>query len=345
MAETVVVADYDFGDVEIERRIIENAGHRVVALQCKSEDDLLAGARDAVAVITQYARVGTRAIEGLPRLRHVARYGTGVDIVDVDAATKAGVLVTNVPASYCANEVADHALAMLLYFARQMRVYDDATHAGIWHWQAAAPIHRLRGSTAGIVGLGNIGRGIAARALSFGLNVCAHDPFIDPSLVPAGVTLVGFDELLASSDYVVIQTPLTEQTRQLFDAKTFDKMKHGSVLVNTSRGPIVDSAALYDALKSGQLAGAALDDLPEEPAKALRWRPDNALFTLPNCLITPHVAYYSEESIDVARHFASQEVVRVLGGETPHAAVNRPSPVARDTSSGSPQPAQLHTEG
>ena len=345
MSRTVVVADYDFGDVEIERRIIEDAGYRLVALQCKSEDDLLGGARDAAAVITQYAHVGKRAIEGLPTLRHIARYGTGVDIVDVDAATHAGVLVTNVPASYCANEVADHALAMLLYFGRRLRPYDVATHAGQWHWQAASPIHRLRGSTAGIVGLGNIGRQIAERTLAFGLKVCAYDPFADPAKSPVGVTLVDFDELLAGSDYVVIQAPLTEQTRQLFDAAALGKMKRGSVLVNTSRGPIVDSAALYDALKSGQLAGAALDDLPEEPAKARHWRPDNPLFGLPNCIITPHVAYYSEESIDFARHFASQEVVRVLRGEAPLAAVNQPSPGVRSMPpSGSAQPSRQNTE-
>ena len=346
MSSTVVVADYDFGDVETERCIIEDAGYRLVALQCKSEDDLLVGAPDAAAVITQYAHVGKRTIEGLPTLRHVARYGTGVDIVDVDAATRAGVLVTNVPASYCANEVADHALAMLLYFGRRLQVYDATTHAGQWHWQAAAPIHRLRGSMAGIVGLGNIGRQIAERALAFGLGVCAHDPFVDPAMVPEGVSLVGLDDLLTGSDYVVIQAPLTEQTRQLFNAETLGKMKRGSVLVNTSRGPIVDSAALYDALRSGHLAGAALDDLPEEPAKARHWQPDNPLFAVPNCIITPHVAYYSEESIDFARHFASQEVVRVLRGEAPLAAVNQPSPRVPSMPPGGPaQPSLQNTEG
>jgi D-3-phosphoglycerate dehydrogenase len=319
---TVVVADHDFPDLELERQIVEQAGFRLRALQAKSEDELLA-ADDAFAVITQYAPVGARAIAGLPRLRHIARYGVGVDIVDVEAATAAGVLVTNVPAEYCRDEVADHALAMLLFFARRLHVYGRTARAGTWHWSPGAPVHRLRGRRLGIVGLGNIGRAIAARALALGLQVIASDPYVTAeAAAEAGARLVAFDELIAQSDYVVIQAPLTAETRGLFDRRTFSLMKRGAVLVNTARGPIVDGEALADALRSGQLAGAALDDLPEEPAKRRSWRPDSPLLTLPNCLVTPHVAYYSQESLDYARTFAAQEVVRVLRGEPPRSPVN-----------------------
>jgi D-3-phosphoglycerate dehydrogenase / 2-oxoglutarate reductase len=322
-AEVVVIADYDFGGVQIERAIVEDAGFTLRPLRCTSEDELIAYGADAASVVTQYAYVGARAIAGLPRLRHIARYGVGLDIVDVEAATDAGVLVTNVPADYCRDEVADHALAMLLFFARRLRVYDDAVHAGVWHWKSGAPLRRFRGSRLGIVGLGNLGRAIAERAHAFGLELVAYDPYVDAaSASRLGATLVPFEELLETSDYVVIQAPLTAETRGLFDREAIGRMKRGAVLVNTARGPIVDGAALHDALSEGRLAGAALDDLPEEPAKRREWRPDNPLLGLPNCLVTPHVAYYSDDSIRYARTFAAEEVVRVLRGEPPRSPVN-----------------------
>jgi D-3-phosphoglycerate dehydrogenase len=323
MSETVVIADYDYGDVALERRVIEGAGFTLRPLQCTSEDELIAGAGDAVAVMTQYVRVGSRAIAELQRLRHIARYGVGVDIVDVKAATEAGVLVTNVPADYCRDEVADHALAMVLVFARRLQTYAEAVRAGVWHWRAGAPLRRLRGSRLGIVGLGSIGRAIAERAGAFGLEIVAYDPYLDPRTAAAvGATLVDFHELLETSDYVIIQVPLTDETRGLFDRNALGRMKPGAILVNTARGPIVDTAALYDALLDGHLGGAALDDLPEEPAKQREWSPENPLLTLANCLVTPHVAYYSEESIRYARTFAAEEVARVLRGEAPRSPVN-----------------------
>jgi D-3-phosphoglycerate dehydrogenase / 2-oxoglutarate reductase len=151
----------------------------------------------------------------------------------------------------------------------------------------------------------------------------AYDPYLDGQAA-AGVSavLVEFQELLETSDYVVIQVPLTDETRSLFDRNALARMKPGAVLVNTARGPVIDAAALYDALREGRLAGAALDDLPEEPAKQREWSPENPLLTLANCLVTPHVAYYSEESIRYARTFAAEEVARVLRGEAPRSPVN-----------------------
>jgi D-3-phosphoglycerate dehydrogenase len=319
---TVVIADYDYGDVEVERAIVEGAGFRLRALQSRTEDDLVAGAGDAVAVINQYARVGAHAIAGLPRLRHVARYGVGTDIVDVAAATAAGVLVTNVPADYCRDEVADHALALLLLFARRLNDYRDAVRQGVWHWRSGAPLRRLRGSRLGIVGLGSIGRAIAERAGAFGLEVVAHDPWVSQQAAGDAARMVDLDELLAISDYVAIQAPLTEATRGLFGAETIAKMKQGAVLVNTARGPIVDGGALATGLRSGHLAGAALDDLPEEPSKRADWTPDSPLLALPTCVVTPHAAYYSEESLRYCRTWAATEVVRVLRGEPPRSPVN-----------------------
>lgn len=323
MTLIVAISDFDYGDVRVERDIIEGAGFRLIPLHCKSEQELISGAPEAVAIITQYARIGAEAIRGLRHLRHIARYGTGTDIVDVGAATAAGVLVTNVPADYCREEVADHVLAMLLYFSRRLGCYGVAAHQGIWRWQICAPLHRLSGQRLGIVGLGHIGRTVAERGLAVGLDVVAYDPYIDADYAGRiSVRIVSFSELLATSDYVVVQAPLTDETRGLVNADTIGQMKRGAVLINTSRGPIVDADALYRALQSGHLAGAGLDDLPEEPAKLRQWEPNHPLFSLPNCLVTPHVAYYSEESIRFCRTFAAGEVVRVLQGEMPVSPVN-----------------------
>ena len=330
----VVIADYDYGDVEVERSIIEAGGLSLLALQCKSEQELVDAGKEAMAVITQYATVASASIAGLPKLRHIARYGVGTDIVDVAAADAAGIVVTNVPAEYCREEVAQHAIAMVLYFARRLADYGAGTRDGVWRWQVGAPIHRLSSQRLGVVGLGAIGRTVADYARSLELGVVAYDPFVSAQAAGiAGVELVTFGELLATSDYVVVQAPLTPATAGLFDTEVIGRMKPGAVLVNTSRGPIVDSNALYEALESGHLRGAALDDLPEEPAKLRTWVPTNPLLKLTNCLITPHAAYYSEESIRFCRTFAAEEVVRVATGVEPRSRV-RPLPRQLDVKEG-----------
>jgi D-3-phosphoglycerate dehydrogenase len=319
----VVVADYDFGDVDLERSIIDAAGFELVAAQCKTEDDVVAVARDAHAVIAQYATVGARAIEAFTQCRVIARYGTGVDIVDVDAATRRGILVTNVPNDWCQDEVADHAVALLLAEARKLRRYDQQTRAGVWRWRSGQPIYRLRGQIMGLLSFGAIAQAIAQRTAGFGIVVIAHDPFVDPATMETqGVEPVSFDQLLERSDFLVIQAPLTSATHDLFDESHLRRLKPTAILINTARGPIVNDHALYRALKEGWISGAGLDDLAEEPAKQRDWQPSNPLFTLDNVIITPHAAYYSEESIRTVRQFAAEEVVRVLTGRPALSPVN-----------------------
>lgn len=320
---TVVIADFDYGDVDTERAIVERAGFALVAAQCKTEDEVIAVARDADAVVAQYATISARVIAELHRCRVIARYGTGVDIVDVDAATEHGILVTNVPNDWCEDEVADHAMALLLAVARKVTVYDRATRAGEWRWQSGAPIHRLRGSVLGLLSFGAIARAIAARGAAFGMRVVAHDPFVPAEqIAAAGAEAVDFDTLVTESDGLVIQAPLTEQTHHLFDEAQLRRMKPTAILVNTARGPIVEDRALHRALSEGWIAGAGLDDIEEEPAKLRDWRPDNPLLALENVVITPHAAYYSEEALDTVRRFAAEEVVRVLSGQAPLSPVN-----------------------
>jgi D-3-phosphoglycerate dehydrogenase len=329
---TVLVADYDFGDVDIERSVIEGAGFELRAAQCKSEDDVIQAGRDADGVLAQYATIGARAIDAFTRCRVIARYGTGVDIVDVDAATRRNIQVTNAPSEWCADEVADHAVALWLAAARRICQYDRATRQDEWRWQTGKPIWRLRGRVLGLLSFGAIARGIAERARGFGVEVWAHDPFMDAAAIrERGVHPVSFDALLEGSDYLIIQAPLTPDTRHLFDSKTLRRMKKTALLINTARGPIVEDTALHAALSQGWIAGAAVDDIEEEPAKQSEFRSRNPLFELPNVIITPHAAYYSEESIATVRRIAAEEAVRVLSGLAPRYAVNAvnmPAPTA-----------------
>lgn len=320
---TIFIADHDYGDADIERAIAERAGFALVEGHCKSEDEVIERGRDADAVLAQYVRIGARAIEAFTRCQVIARYGTGVDIVDVDAATRRGIQVTNAPSDWCADEVADHAISLWLAAARKICAYDRATRAGEWRWQTGQPIHRLRGRVFGLLSFGAIARLVAERARAFGVEVWAHDPFVEPEVIARyDVRPVSFDELVAGSDYLVIQAPLTASTHHLFTRETLRRMKPTAILINTARGPIVEDAALHAALTQGWIAGAALDDLEEEPAKQREWRAINPLFQLSNVVITPHAAYYSEESITSVRRIATDEAVRVLTGQAPTSPVN-----------------------
>lgn len=319
----VVITDYDYGNIDIERAILEKVGAEVIGLQAKTEADLFDAAKDCAAMMNQYARVGAETIRRMEKCEVIARYGVGVDIVDVATATERGILVTNV-LDYCTEEVADHAIALWMTLARKLPDYDRATHQGIWKWQSGQPVKRLRGSTMGIVSFGKIGQAIATRAQAFGVNVLAFDPFL-PEEVAAqhNAELVSKADLLARSDYVLMQAPMTPETKHFLSDAEFAAMKSGAILVLTGRGPTVDNKALYRALTDGHLAAAGLDDPEEEPAKRANWSPDdNPIFTLPNVIVTPHAAYYSEESIREARVRAATQVAKVLTGQTPDFPVN-----------------------
>jgi D-3-phosphoglycerate dehydrogenase / 2-oxoglutarate reductase len=320
---TAVITDFDYGDNDVERGILEPAGIEVIGLQAKGEDDLLSVARTCDAMMNQYARIGARTIAAMTRCKVIARYGVGVDIVDVEAATARGIQVTNVR-DYCTEEVADHAIAMWLALARKLLQYDRATHQGTWRWQAGAPIHRIRNQVMGIVSFGKIGQSIAQRATAFGVRILVYDPYQQEQVLSAyGVQQVSKEELIRRADIIMMQVPMTPETRHFLSASEFRAMREGAIIVNTGRGPTIDNTALYDALRSGKVAGAGLDDPEEEPAKRSSWTPkDNPIFSLPNVIVTPHSAYYSEESMRLARETAASEVRRVLTGERPQNPVN-----------------------
>lgn len=319
----VVITDFDFGDIDVERAILEAIGAEVIGLQSKSEEDLFLAARDCAAMINQYARVGSQTIRRMEQCEVIARYGVGVDIVDVDAATEKGILVTNVR-DYCIEEVADHAIAMWLTLTRKIPEYNQATHNGVWQWQSGKPIYRTRGRTMGVVSLGKIGQAISSRAKAFGVTVIAYDPFLPVDIAAKlDIELVSKSDLLERSDYLLMQAPMTPDTYHFLSDAEFNAMKPGAIIVNTGRGPTIDNQALYRALTEGHIYAAGLDDPEEEPAKMTHWSPDdNPLFSLPNVLVTPHAAYYSEESILIARETAASEVARVLTKRKPEFPVN-----------------------
>jgi len=326
----VVITDFDYGDIDVERAILEKAGAKVVALQAKSEDDLFDAAPTCTAMMNQYARIGEQTIARMERCRVIARYGVGVDIVDVEAASAKGIMVTNVR-DYCTDEVADHAIALWLALTRKLDAYNRATHDGVWRWQSGAPIYRIRGRTMGIVSFGTIGQAIAARAKAFGVRLFVYDPYLSDAAIAAhGAEKVDRDTVITQSDYLMMQVPMAPDTKHFLSDDEFDRMRPHAVVVNTGRGPTIDNHALYRALRDGSIAGAGLDDPEEEPAKRRTWDPaDNPLFGLPNVIVTPHAAYYSEESIQLAREGAASEVARVLRGEPPTNLVNADQLAAR----------------
>jgi D-3-phosphoglycerate dehydrogenase len=248
----------------------------------------------------------------------IGRFGIGVDKVDLEAATSAGIVVTNVP-DYCVDEASDHALALLLAVERRIPALDAAVREGRWDTAAVAgPVRRLRGRRAGVIGFGRLGRRFAEKAAALGLEICVHDPFVgDAAIESTGATALALDELLATSDAVSLHVPLTRDTRHLLDRRRIFSMPEGAVLVNTSRGGLVDEEALADALRQGRLGGAGLDVFEQEPPGQ-----GNPLLGLQNVVVTSHSSHYSLESGAEMRERAFRNVAEVLAGRPPLTPVN-----------------------
>jgi len=315
----VYISDYDYPDLSVERSVLEPIGAEVIGLQCKTGEGLAELAADADAILQQYAKIPRETIAKLKRCKAICRYGIGVDIVDVRAAYEHGMVVTNVP-DYCLDEVADHTIAMGFLLLRRIPMYAAAARQGRWHWSASGgPVFRFRDLTWGLVGFGRIAQNIARKLGPFGFSVVAFDPYISASYMRTlGVRKASLDELLAGADLVNVMCPHTPETHHLIDEAALRKMKRHGVLVNCARGKIVDNRALYQALTEGWIAAAGLDDTEDEPAKQAAWSPEsNPLFRVDNCIITPHVAYVSEEALREGRRIAAENARAVLRGEPP----------------------------
>ena len=315
--QLVAVTDSVFPDLGPARRVLAELGADLRLAGEPTREAILDVARQADGMLVTYARITDDIIEQLDRCRIIARFGIGVDNVDIEAATQSGIVVTKVP-DYCIDEVSDHALALLLALARKITYANWQVQAGQWEMRAVIPIHRLRGRTLGLVGFGKIPRALTPKAQALGLKVMTYDPYVsDEVTVPLDVKCVDFDELLRSADYISAHAPLTAETHHMFNADAFRQMKPEALLINTARGPLVDEQALANALDEGRLAGAALDVMPQEPPPA-----DSPLRGRDNVILTPHIAFYSEESLVELQTKAAQEVARVLAGKSPRYPVN-----------------------
>ena len=313
----VAVADSVFPNLDPATQVLSAIGAELELAADSSPESVMKLAAGADAVLVTYAKINADMIRQMKKVRIISRFGIGVDNVDLDAATQAGIVVTKVP-DYCIDEVSDHAMALLLAAVRKIPMATDQVHAGTWKMPNVVPIHRLRGSVLGLVGFGRIPQLVAPKAKSFGLRVVAFDPFIPKDVfAKAGVEQVDFPQLLKMSDYVSIHSPLTPETKGMFNADAFRQMKKGSYLVNTVRGPIIDEAALAAAIDSGHIAGAALDVMTSEPPV------NSPLIGRRNVILTPHTSFYSEESLVELQTKASQEVANVLTGKPARNPVNQ----------------------
>jgi len=316
----VVITDFTEPSHEVEREVFARSGIDIelVGAHASRELGLRAATAGAHALLVQFATIDADLIATLHDCRVISRYGVGVDMVDLDAAGAAGIPVSNVP-DFCIDEVSTQTIGFLIDLNRRTIQLDRHVHEK--RWGAAPPVtapRRLNCQTLGVIGLGAIGREVARKAQALGLTVLAHDPFAQPG-ASSGVELVTLSELLARSDFVTLHCPLNSATRGLIGPAELSSMKPTAYLLNLSRGPVVDQAALVEALGSGRLAGAALDVLEAEPPD-----PDDPLLALDNVIITPHSSSWSVESSLQLRRDAAQNVIAVLFGAPPRSVVNGP---------------------
>jgi D-3-phosphoglycerate dehydrogenase / 2-oxoglutarate reductase len=314
----VAVTDHLFSSLDDERELFRRMDVELVEGQCRDEGEIIALAREADAILNTYAPMTAKVIQALVKCRVIVRFGIGVDNVAVDAATGRGIMVCNTT-DYCIDEVADQAMAFLLACARGLFSSAKIARDAAWDFKQMPRLARIRGQTLGLLGVGRIGSAVAARARGFGLRILGDDPYLsDDAARQIGVQLVDLDTLLKESDFVSIHLPLNSETTGMIGAAAFGKMKPTAFLINVARGKIVDQAALCRALQQGKIAGAALDVLETEPPK-----PNDPILRLDNVILTPHSAWYSEQSRMDMRRRAVGQVVSVLKGEMPYSLVNR----------------------
>lgn len=313
----VVITDSDLPGDEAER-ILGAAGLRVRRASCRNAEEVVEAARDATALLVQWAPVTASVLDRLDRLRFVSRLGIGHDMIDVAAATARGVAVANTP-DYCVQEVAAHTIAMVMALARRLPVLDRAVRDGRWSATGdGAGALRPSRATVAVVGFGRIGSLAAAHAAALGFRVVVHDPNVGEAAVrAAGHEPVELDEALAAADVVTLHVPLTDRTRHLLNGAAIARMRPGALIVNTCRGGLIDEAALAGALASGRVAGAALDVFEEEPLPA-----GSPLRTAPGVLLTPHAAWYSPDSLAELPRRAARQIADFLRGEPVPSIVN-----------------------
>ncbi len=311
----VVITDCDHGSIDEETEELRRIGAELILVQLRKEEEVIQTCKEADGLIIQYAPLTRRVIEALTHCKVISRYGVGVDSVDLQAATDFGIIVANVP-DYCIDEVSNQTIAMLLSLVRKTAFFDRKVKESKWDFRLGMPIYRLQGKTLGLIGCGRIGLEVAKKISAFGVKVIAFDPYLQK--VNEGIELTDLDSLLRKSDFISIHCPLNESTKHLIGEREFKKMEKKPILLNTSRGAIIDEKALILALEKGWISGAGLDVLEKEP-------PDiqNPLLKMENVILSPHVGFYSEESIRELKRRTAENVSAVLTGNWPKSVVNR----------------------
>lgn len=321
MPRTLLITDRPWDDSDIERSILEPHGIQIVEAPAHDEATLARLAVNADAIATCWAKVTEPVLAAATNCRHVARMGIGLDNIDIAAATRLGIVVTNVP-DYCVEEVAEHALAALLAMERNIAWFHFRTKRGEYDLAAGPEMRRLSERTLGLFGLGRIGQSLYHKANALGIQVIAHTASGNARGLP--IEMVSWETLLERSDILSLHAPLTDETRHVLNGSAFAKMKPGMRLINTSRGGLIDEAALWSAIQKGQVAAAALDVFETEPPDLSR-----PLFQDERVIVTPHAAFSSRESVRDVRTRYARQVLAVLSGETPENVVNSPLPQAR----------------
>ena len=317
MTSRILITDIAWPDYEIEKEVLSAVEGDIMLAGGGTPAEIIALAPQADAILTCWKDVPAEALDIAPNCKVVSRYGIGLDNIPIGRATELGMLVTNVP-DFCLEEVSDHVMALLLATARQLLPLARNPERSGWTRETPRPIPRVRGQTLGLIGFGNIARALVPKALGFGLRVIAYTPRLRQSDAPEGVEVTNdLAALLSASDYVSIHCPLTKETAHIIDEAALAQMKSSALLINTSRGGVVDEEALIRALRDGRIGGAALDVTDPEPPSA-----DNPLLALENVIVTPHAAFYSVAATAELARKAAANVVTVLQGGVPETLVN-----------------------
>jgi D-3-phosphoglycerate dehydrogenase len=313
----IVIVDRDFEDQGIEKRLIADAGFEVAAFQSRKPQDIIRNAADADGIITSYGVFTRQVFEALPQLKVLSRTGVGYDLIDVQAATDCGVAVCTHP-GYGTEVVSDHAITLALDVLRRTNELDADMRRGIWNHQARRPLGQVYGRTFGIVGMGEIGRAVARKAAGLGFKVICTSRSLKPGRrTPEGFETFNLDVLLEMADVISFHCALTPDTHHLLNEERIRRLKPGAIVVNTSRGQIIDTVALARALEANKIWGAGLDVFEDEP-----FNPSHPIFLAPHTVLTPHAAYFSEESAIELCTRSARAVIDVLQGRMPADCLN-----------------------
>lgn len=314
----VVITDYQYEHINVERNIFQNAGFDLYDYQYKKAEELIPVVKDADAIVTQYSDVTKEVIEQLDHCKIIIKYGIGVNNIDVEAATKKGIYVCNVP-DYGVEEVSDHAITMILCLAKKLRIITEALKNGDWGYTSIVPLFRFKECKLGLVGFGRIPQLIAKKLSGFDIKIMAYDPYIKQETAKNfKVELADLDTIIKECDFISVHLPLTTETNHLINKESFKNMKNSAIIINTARGGVVCEEDLIEALNKGEIAGAGLDVFETEPI-----RMNHKLLHMKNVIATPHCAWYSETAITTLQYKVAQEVVNVLQGNKPYNCVNQ----------------------